>query len=77
MFSKVEIEFDHRMNLALIITCPLCNHKNRRKLQELQANTKMNCTCGHSLKVNGDDLKNVSRSVSDLKNSVNSLGKHL
>lgn len=77
MFSKVEIEFDQRMNLALIITCPLCNHKSRRKLQDLQPNTEMKCTCGHALKVNGNDLKNVSRSVSDLKSSVNSLGKHL
>ena len=77
MFSKVEIEFDHRMNLALIITCPMCNHKNRRKLLDLQPNTKMKCTCGHVLKVNGEDLKNVTRSVSDLKSSVSSLGKHL
>jgi len=77
MFSKVEIEFDHRMSLALIITCPMCNHKNRRKLHELQQNTEMKCTCGHVLKVNGNDLRNVTRSVSDLKSSVNSLGKHL
>ena len=77
MFSKVEIEFDHRMNLSLIITCPMCNHTNRRKLYELQQNTELKCTCGHVLKVNGDDLRNVTRSVSDLKSSVNSLGKHL
>jgi len=65
----IDIDFDNSMDGTLIITCPQCQNKIRRKFKGLRSGTEISCKCGTSIEIADDEFISVQKSLDDLKQS--------
>lgn len=72
---KIDLEFDNNWNGILVISCPQCKKKTKRKLSELNPGKEVSCSCGFTVSFSGDDLRGVQRSLNDLKKTLKNFGK--
>ena len=72
---NIELDIDNNLNGILIITCPECRRKMKKKLRELSPNKEISCSCGFTVNFTGDDLRSTQRSLNDLKRTLNNFGK--
>lgn len=60
-------------NLGVDISCPLCNHQFKVTLGQIQRGETVACPeCHKSIKIKpeGDNLKEIEKSIKDLKDSI-------
>lgn len=73
---KFDWEFDDRWNATLVVTCPQCGRKLRRRLQELRAGSTVECVCGgFSFVFTDSNLRAVQRQIDELRRDFKKLGK--
>ncbi len=72
---KIELDLDNNMNGILIITCPECKKKMKKKFRELSPGKEASCSCGFTVNFSGDDLRSTQRSLDDLKRTLKNFGK--
>ena len=72
---EIELDLDSQMNGILIITCPECKKKMKKKFKQIAPGNEASCQCGFTIKFSGDDLRRTQRSLDDLKRALKNFGK--
>jgi hypothetical protein len=76
MSKEIDLEIDDNWNGTLVMTCPKCKAKTRRRISSLASGSKVRSSCGHTtFEMSGDDLRRVQRSLDDLKRDIDGFGK--
>ncbi len=72
---EFDLEIDDKYIGTLVIKCPECRKKTKKKLKLLRAGSEVKCLCGYIIQVSGNELKSAQKSLDDFKRSLEKLGK--
>jgi hypothetical protein len=70
----INLELDDDLTAWLIITCGNCSETQRREMRSLPPGTSVECQCGVSIRMEGDDLTRIQEEFDRLKDTLNQLG---
>ena len=67
---EFELDIDDRLNATLVITCPQCGRKHKRRFQDLRAGSTVECGCGFTLVMSDDNFRSCQRQLDELRRTL-------
>lgn len=68
---EFDVEFDIYFNGILVVACPQCGCRHKKKFRRLQPGSNMACSCGTTIHINKGDFSAMRKSLDDVKRAMN------
>ena len=67
---EFDVEFDIYFNGILIVACPHCGRRQKKKFRSLQPGSNVTCSCGGTIHIDKDDFSAMQKSLAEVKRAM-------
>ena len=67
---EFDVEFDIYFNGILVVACPHCGRRQKRKFRSLQVGSNIACSCGTTMHIHKDDFSAMQKSLDEVKRAM-------
>lgn len=72
---NITVRGPRRIDLKIPLQCPGCGRKMETKMRNSRPGQVITCSCGSSIRLDGDDPRKIQKALDDLLDTFHKMGR--